>query len=603
MRTVLAGIALLLLCGASVAGSNLLAPAMAQPAENVCDGSAGVYLYEGYNYRGDCLRFEADFDDLRALDFDNTVSSIVVIGDWTVTLYRDPAYSGRATTFFDSNPNLFDSEVGDDQVSSLRVLAGRTAAEQVCDGSAGIYLYEFRDYNGRCLRFNGDVPDLRFYNFDDAAASLWVVGDWRVTLYRDLNYTGINSSFGTADPNLSDDRIGANQVTSLRAEPVPTLPGFECDGAAGIYLYQDPAYSGRCLKFTASAPDLAEYAFTDQASAVRVVGAYNAILYQLPDYNGSATVVPGDDPNLGNDAVGDNQVSSLEVRRMEGPPGFVCDGGAGVYLYTEENYLGTCRKIVVDRPDLRELDFDNAVASLWMVGGYDAILYSDPSYQGVATAFSLSDPTLADDAVGVNQVTSIQVQRPDEPATLACDGGPGVYLYADPNFVGTCLRLIVDAPDLRQYGFDDRVSSVQARGDFKATLYSDPLFTGMATIVTDAVANLADSTVGDDQATSLRIRRGAAPLGVTCEGEGVYLYEDANYQGRCAKFLDSVPDLRLFDFDNLASSMQIIGNFSVAIYSDQAYRGQFSIIESSDPNLADNEIGDNQATSLRIQRR
>jgi hypothetical protein len=69
------------------------------------------------------------------------------------------------------------------------------------------------------------------------------------------------------------------------------------------------------------------------------------------------------------------------------------------------------------------------------------------------------------------------------------------------------------------------------------------------------------------------------------------------------KFLDSVPDLRQFDFDNLASSMQIIGNFSVAIYSDQAYRGQFSIIESSDPNLADNEIGDNQATSLRIQRR
>ncbi len=603
MRTVLAGFALLLLVGASVAGSDLLAPAMAQPAEHVCDGRAGVYLYEGYNYRGDCLRFDEDFADLRALNFDDTVSSIVLIGDWTVTLYSDPNYGGRATTFFDSNPNLANSRVGDDETSALRVLAGRTAAEQVCDGSAGIYLYEFRDYNGRCLRFSGDAPDLRFYDFNDAAASLWVVGDWRVTLYRDLNYTGISSNFSTADPDLSNDRIGANQVTSLRAEPVPTPPGFECDGAAGIYLYQDPAYSGRCLKFTASTTDLAEYAFADQTSSVRVVGPYNAILYQQPEYAGSATVIPGNDPNLGNDAVGDNQVSSLEVRRMDGPPGFVCDGRAGVYLYSAENYLGTCRKITVDRPDLRELDFDNTVASLWMVGGYDAILYSDPNYQGVATTFSLSDPTLADDAVGLNRTTSIQVQRPDEPATLACNGGPGVYLYADPNFVGNCLRLIVDAPDLRQYGFDDRVSSVQLRGDFKATLYSDPVFTGMATIVTDAVANLAGSTVGDDQATSLQIRRGAAPLGVTCEGDGVYLYEDANYQGRCVKFLDSVPDLSRFDFDNLASSIRIIGNFSVAMYSDQAYRGQFSIVESSDPNLADNEIGDNQATSLRIQRR
>lgn len=603
MRTVPTWIALLLLFGVGVAGSKMPSSAMAQPAEHVCDGSAGVYLYEGYNYRGDCLRFDADFADLRALDFDDTVSSIVFIGDWTVTLYSDPNYSGRASTFFDSNPNLFDTRVGDDRVSSLRVLAGRTAEEQVCDGSAGIYLYEFRDYNGRCLRLNGNAPDLRFYNFNDTAASLWVVGDWRVTLYRDLDYSGISSSFNAADPDLSNDSIGIGQATSLRAEPVPTPPGFECDGAAGIYLYQDSAYSGRCLKFTADAPDLAEYAFTDRASSVRVVGAYNAILYQQANYAGSATVIPGDDPNLGNDAVGDNQVSALEVRRMEGPAGFVCDGGAGVYLYTAENYLGTCRKITVDRPDLRELDFDNTVSSIWMVGGYDAILYSDPNYQGVATVFNRSDPTLADDEVGVDQVTSIQVQRPDEPATLACNGEPGVYLYAEPDFIGTCLRLIADAPDLRQYGFDDRVSSVRMQGDFKATLYSDPAFTGMSTIVTGEVANLAGSDIGADQATSLQIRRGAAPLGVTCEGAGVYLYAEANYQGRCVKFLDSVPDLRQFDFDNLASSMQIIGNFSVAIYSDQAYRGQFSIIESSDPNLADNEIGDNQATSLRIQRR
>jgi hypothetical protein len=140
------------------------------------------------------------------------------VGDWTVTLYVDQNYGNVSSTFTRDVPNLADDAVGNDRASSLRIQRGTVPVGNVCDGSEGVYFYEHDDYQGRCIRFTGDVPDLRPFGFDDTSSSVRFVGNWSATLYRDLSGTGIASTFTQDAPFLHDVAIGDNQATSVRVQ-------------------------------------------------------------------------------------------------------------------------------------------------------------------------------------------------------------------------------------------------------------------------------------------------------------------------------------------------------------------------------------------------
>jgi hypothetical protein len=187
------------------------------PAENVCDGREGVYLYEDTQYRGRCAKFTVSVPDLSDLGFGNIVSSIAFVGDWTATLYVDQNYSGASVVFTQDDPDLANNIIGNDRASSLLVQRGSVPGGNICDGGEGVYLYEHPFYQGRCVRFTGDAPDLRVFGFDDIASSVAFVGNWTVTLYRDLSGTGIASTFTQSTPYLGDYAVGDNHVTSLQA--------------------------------------------------------------------------------------------------------------------------------------------------------------------------------------------------------------------------------------------------------------------------------------------------------------------------------------------------------------------------------------------------
>lgn len=293
----------------------------------------------------------------------------------------------------------------------------------------------------------------------------------------------------------------------------------------------------------------------------------------------------------------------MRVWREGVDPALGCDGREGVYLYTEPAYGGRCLKLIADEPDLRLYGFDDRVVSVRTVGDWEATLFRDLAYTGVSALLADDTPDLAFTPLGDRQATSIQVRRLPDPPRDVCDGGPGVYLYQDPGYRGRCLKLIADAPDLRNYGFDDRASSVRTVGGYDATLFRDLSFTGAATPIAGDNLSLADDTVGDDQVTSLIVRRSEIPAGQLCAGEGVYLYQDPEFQGRCRKFITNVPDLRIYGFDNLASSVRIVGPFSAQLHADLAFRGPWTGFRGDDPNLADDTVSDNRTTSLQVQRR
>ncbi|HEX9370162.1 MAG TPA: beta/gamma crystallin-related protein [Roseiflexaceae bacterium] len=374
-----------------------------------------------------------------------------------------------------------------------------------CDGGDGVYLYDLPQYQGRCIKITGDVPDLGVAGFDNTASSMRIVGDWITSLFADTNYGGASSFFTGSDSNLSNNTIGDNRASSVGARR-GTKENL-CDGSDGVYLYDQTNYRGRCARVTDSYTDLGALSFDDVVSSIRLVGNYVAALYVDRDYGGASSFFDGDDADLADNRVGDNRASSIGVSRGGGTPqANRCDGGEGVYLYEHPNYQGRCAKFTADAPDLRTLNFDDIASSIRIQGNWTVTLYRDLSGTGVASTFTQDNSNLAGTPVGDNQVTSVRVQR-GGPSGNACDGGEGVYLYEHPNYQGRCVKFTADAPDLRVYGFDDIASSVRVVGSWRATLYRDLSGTGVSSTFTQDDSNLANDSVGDNQVTSVRARR------------------------------------------------------------------------------------------------
>lgn len=93
-----------------------------------------------------------------------------------------------------------------------------------------------------------------------------------------------------------------------------------------------------------------------------------------------------------------------------------------------------------------------------------------------------------------------------------------------------------------------------------------------------------------------------------CDGDGIYLYEDSNYAGRCVKLTSDMPDLSVLSFDNEVSSVRMIGSFAPWRYQallcrDTNYEGVCTpIFIGDDPALRDNRIGNDRLSSVKIKR-
>ncbi len=76
------------------------------------------------------------------------------------------------------------------------------------------------DYGGQCvLKDVGEYPNPGAIGLpNDAISSLRVGSTVQAVLCRDDNYGGFCETFTADDPNLGDNAIGDNQVSSARVE-------------------------------------------------------------------------------------------------------------------------------------------------------------------------------------------------------------------------------------------------------------------------------------------------------------------------------------------------------------------------------------------------
>jgi hypothetical protein len=84
-------------------------------------------------------------------------------------------------------------------------------------------------------------------------------------LYVHTNYSGVHSAFYRSDPNLTNNKVGNDQVSSLAIDP-----------GCVVTLYEHTEYGvpwnppGRSITFRQNVPDLTAYGFNDITSSLKL---------------------------------------------------------------------------------------------------------------------------------------------------------------------------------------------------------------------------------------------------------------------------------------------------------------------------------------------
>jgi hypothetical protein len=202
----------------------------------------------------------------------------------------------------------------------------------------------------------------------------------------------------------------------------------------------------------------------------------------------------------------------------------------GVTLFQERSLRGPSQTFWDDVPDLKYTHFGNRRASSIAVSpGCTAIVYEYPHFSGRSTTFRDNDNNLGNTAVGENTASSMRVNcrgdyphwrpQPQQPEYRPPhesgnwgggywdSGRRGAVLYRDREGRGPSAHFDRDVPDLDRTRFGSRMaSSVDVSPGCILTLYEYPNFRGRSTEFRERDNNLRNTGVGEDTASSLRIR-------------------------------------------------------------------------------------------------
>jgi predicted nucleotidyltransferase len=156
---------------------------------------------------------------------------------------------------------------------------------------------------------------LEMYEIDGwAAAKLWWESSPTATPTPTLTRTPTRTLILTRTPTPTNTPSSTpTRTPTLTKTPTPTQTTAPSDG---VTLYEHTYYMGRSETFTSNDPDLNDnYIGNDVVSSLRIHGDYVVTLYEHTYYMGRSEIFTNDDPDLNNNYVGNDTVSSLKVIR------------------------------------------------------------------------------------------------------------------------------------------------------------------------------------------------------------------------------------------------------------------------------------------------
>ena len=304
-----------------------------------------------------------------------------------------------------------------------------------------------------------------------------------------------------ADSYLATHWNAANSLYLIAGSPCANpSPGSD---QIGLYEHADYCGSYRILGI-GEYPNPGAMGFAnDTASSIKVGSSVKAILCRDDNYGGGCEFLLGNDNDLINNSIGDNQVSSAKVEsRQTG-----CNPTAEqVALFMDANYGGVCvLRGVGDYTNPVAIGLPNdSISSVKVGANVKATLCRDDNYGGVCELVTLDDNDLSNNSVGNDQVSSVKV----EPVTGGCNpNAEQVALFVDPNYGGSCvLKGIGNYPNPGAIGLpNDSTSSIKVGGSVQATLCRDDNYGGGCELFTANDIDLSNNSIGDNQVSSVTV--------------------------------------------------------------------------------------------------
>jgi hypothetical protein len=407
----------------------LAVPFLSLPAEAQ---GGGVTLFTSQGLSGESQTFFKDEPDLRftRIGAGNSRSAGVARGCEAV-LYEFPGYQGNYVKLRENDNNLDNTVLRQNSVGSIRVSCG---SQSPAGGSSGFHpdepqtkgwvsLHRDRRFRGAGQTFYDDVPNLnRTRVGSNTASSLRLAPGCTAILFEFENYRGRSTRLRDDEVNLVNTSVGEDRVSSLRLYCGRRSPDLDTSGPIlgqqeryGVTLFRDRSLYGPSETFDTDIPDLSTTVFgARRASSVDVTPGCVATLFQFPYYRGTSVTVRERDNNLENTAVGEDTVSSLQVRCGSGTGGFGQSAPPavtrGATLYRDRGATGPSQVFDRDIPDLSRTPIGSRTASSIDVSpGCVAFLYELPGYQGRFTTFKERDNNLANTDVGEDRASSLRI--------------------------------------------------------------------------------------------------------------------------------------------------------------------------------------------------
>jgi len=234
-----------------------------------------------------------------------------------------------------------------------------------------------------------------------------------------------------------------------------------------------------------------------------------------------------------------------------------------------------------------------------------ACFYERPNYGGQYFCAS----------VGESQ-THVPAGINDRISSIRLFGTAEVVVYPDLNYHGKSVRFDTNITDLREVGWNDKISSFSVgrkgyggAGNWGsgpqpgsgACFYENPNYGGQYFCANVGALTPEMPSGTNDEVSSIRLFGNAS----------VTVFQDARYEGRSQKFDADVRDLKNIGWNDLISSYRVTtrggggggggnrGTTGLVVFGDINFKGRSATLDGNTPNVGDRGMG-GQISSFRV---
>jgi hypothetical protein len=179
-----------------------------------------IWVFQDFDFKGpwNVLSIGNYFNAAQFDMPDNSISSVMIGSKVRAYFCTDPDFNGKCA-MLDSHvpfhhPNLTNI-TGNDSISSIRV---EPETNKCTPGPNEVTLFMHFDYRAPCQTLSiGDYPYPEHFNLpNDGVSSIQIGTNVKAVLCSAINFGGTCETFTFNDPNLSDNAIGNDQLSSIR---------------------------------------------------------------------------------------------------------------------------------------------------------------------------------------------------------------------------------------------------------------------------------------------------------------------------------------------------------------------------------------------------